>query len=95
MIKIEGLDKLTRDLEALQKATEDLDGEIGAVNFDPNDPGSIEAAIQESERMIDEKLGNQGHNDVVSSIAEGMKSQIRSAIIDKAAAERLKADEEL
>jgi hypothetical protein len=53
MMKITGLDKLTRDLAEAQKATEDLSGELGTVKFDPNDPGSIEAAINEVARLVD------------------------------------------
>ena len=37
MFKIDGLDKLTRDLEAAQKALSELDGELGAVGMDPHD----------------------------------------------------------
>jgi hypothetical protein len=56
MFKIKGLDKLQRDLAAVQKALEAMDGELGTVQFDPNDPGSIEAAIQEVARIVDRKI---------------------------------------
>lgn len=58
MVKINGLDKLTRTLDDAQKAIAAIDGELGAVNFNPNDPGSIEAAITQMEAMIDERLGD-------------------------------------
>ncbi len=58
MVKITGLDKLTRTLDDAQKAIAAIDGELGAVNFNPNDPGSIEAAIAQMEAMIDERLGD-------------------------------------
>jgi hypothetical protein len=58
MVKITGLDKLTRTLHDAQKAIAALDGELGAVNFNPHDPGSIEAAIAQMEAMIDERLGD-------------------------------------
>lgn len=89
MIKISGLDKLTRQLDEAQKALEGLDGELGTVNFDPNDPSSIETAIQEVESMIDNRLGAWADNPLVSQIANGMKEQYREAILDRAAAARL------
>jgi len=58
MIKINGLDKLTRTLDDAQKAIAAIDGEMGAVKFNPNDPGSIEAAIAQMEAMIDERVGD-------------------------------------
>lgn len=58
MIKITGLDKLTKDLDQLQRVIGQLDGEIGTVNFDPNDPASIESAISNVEALIDQKVGS-------------------------------------
>ncbi|PPA97522.1 hypothetical protein [Pseudomonas aeruginosa] len=57
MFKITGLDKLQKNLKDAQRALSELDGELGVVNFDPNDPASIEGAIQSVNRMIDERLG--------------------------------------
>jgi len=93
MFKITGLDKLSRDLEDAQKAMSEMDGELGSVSFDPHDPASIEAAIQEVERLIDERLGSYASNPIVGPLAEGMKDQYRQGIIDKATAARIGEDD--
>jgi hypothetical protein len=93
MLKITGLDKLTNNLEDAKKALEGLDGELGTVRFNPADPGSIEAAIQEVERLVDERLGAYAANPIVGPLAESMKEKYREAIIEKAAAARLKGNE--
>lgn len=94
MFKISGLDKLTRELDDAQKAMEALDGELGTVRFDPHDPGSIEAAIQEVERMVDERIGSYASNSIVGPLAEQMKERYREAILEKAAAARLEGDQD-
>lgn len=92
MVKITGLDKLTRTLDDAQKAIAAIDGELGAVNFNPNDPGSIEAAIAQMEAMIDERLGDYASNPIVAPMMEGMKERYRDAIIERAAQARLEGD---
>ncbi len=93
MFKITGLDKLSRDLEDAQKAMSEMDGELGSVSFDPHDPASIEAAILEVERLIDERLGSYASNPIVGPLAEGMKEQYRQGITDKAASARTGEDD--
>jgi len=92
MVKINGLDKLTRTLDDAQKAIAAIDGELGAVNFIPNDPGSIEAAITQMEAMIDKRLGDYASNPIVAPMMEGMKERYRDAIIERAAQARMKGD---
>ena len=87
-MKITGLDQLTRQLDEAQRAMASLDGELGSVNFDPNDPASIEAAIQKMEAMIDERLGSYVSNPIVGPMAEQMKEKYRAAIVEKAAEAR-------
>lgn len=89
MIKISGLDKLTKQLDDAQKALAELDGTLGTVSFDPNDPSSIEAAIRNVEVMIDERVGHLSNNPIVGPIAEEMKELYRAQIIERAAAARL------
>lgn len=93
MIKISGFDGLSRTLEEASTALKDLDGELGTVSFDPNDPASIEAAIAEISRLVDDKIGDAASNPFVSQLADGMKESYRQAILDKAAAARLESDE--
>lgn len=92
MFKITGLDKLTRELDEAQKAMAELDGEFGAVNFNPHDPESIEAAIQSVEQMIDDRLGRYARNSIIGPMGEEMKVSYRQAILDKAAEARLEGE---
>lgn len=94
MIKISGLDELSKQLDQAQEALEELDGELGVVNFNPDDPASIEAAIQDVEAMIDAKAQRWADNPLVAQVVDGMKEQYRQAIIDRASAARLEDAEE-
>lgn len=89
MAKFTGLDKLSRTLGDAQKAFAAIDGEIGAVNFNPSDPGSIEAAIAQMEAMIDERLGDYASNQLVAPLMEQMKEKYREAILERAAEARM------
>ena len=91
MIKIDGLEKLQRDLEQAQVALERLDGELCSVSFDPNDPASIENAIQEVARVIDERVGIYSSNPFVAPLIEQMKDSYRENILQKASEARLTA----
>lgn len=92
MLKINGLNQLSSQLKAAQKALANLDGEIGTARFDPHDPASIEAAIKRIEAIIDEKVGDDISNPIIGPLVEGMKEQYRAAIIDRAAAARLEGE---
>ncbi len=91
---LKGLDKLQRQLKQAQEALNGLDGELGSVSFDPRDPGSIEAAISDVGRMIDERLGSYAANPFIGPLATKMKERYREALLEKAAAARLKGDDE-
>ena len=93
MFKISGLDELSKTLEEAAKALEGIDGELGSVSFDPNDPVSIENAIAEIAQLVDEKLGAYGSNPIVAQMAEGMKERYRNGILEKAATARLEGNE--
>lgn len=88
MIKITGLDELTRDLDAAQKAFAELDGQLGTVNFDPENAESIEAAIASMEQMVDDRVGRYAANPIVGPMIEKAKETFRQAILDKAAGAR-------
>lgn len=87
-MKITGFDTLQKNLADAQKALAALDGELGSVNFNPHDPSSIEAAIAEVERMVDERLGAYASNPIVGPLAEQMKEKYREGILVKAAEAR-------
>lgn len=89
MIKITGLDGLTKQLEEARKVVSALDGQMGTVSFDPQDPASIAAAIQQIELIIDERVGAYASNPIVAPLIEQLKEQYREGIIQKAAAARL------
>ncbi len=86
---ISGLDTLSRQLADAQMALEALDGELGTVSFDPNDPGSIEVAIQNVGAIIDEKVAPFANNPVISQLVDDMKEKYREAIIERASEARL------
>lgn len=83
-----GIDKLQRDLRDAQQALGDLDGDLCTLQFDPNDPASIEGAIAEMEQTIDERVGRFAGNPIVAPLVAGAKDHFRQAILDKAAASR-------
>ncbi|MCR6496280.1 hypothetical protein LJB71_08650 [Thermomonas sp. S9] len=92
MIKITGLDELTRQLDQAQAAIDEIDGDLGTVSFDPHDPASIEAAIQQAKVLIDGKVQPWADNPLVAQLADGLKEQYRNAIIERAAEARLAGD---
>lgn len=92
MFKIEGLDKLQRQLKDAERAFKELDGELGSVTFDPHDPASIEHAVHEMTRMIDDRVGGYVSNPIVGPLVDEMKTKYREAIVEKAATERLKIE---
>ncbi|KVT31233.1 hypothetical protein [Burkholderia ubonensis] len=92
MFNIEGLDKLARDLETAQKALAELDGELGSVSINPHDPASIEAAIQEAARLVDERVAPYASNPLVAQLVEDVKEAQRDGLLERAAAARLEKD---
>lgn len=92
MIKITGLDKLTKELDQLQRVIGQLDGQIGTINFDPHDPASIESAISNVDALIDQKVGSYSSNSMAASIIDGLKDTYRQGILDKAAEARATGD---
>lgn len=94
MFKISGLDQLSRQLTDAKKALQSLDGELGTVSIDPDDPASIEAAIQSMEAIIDERLGPYASNPIIAPLAENMKEKYRESIVDRAASARIQSEGE-
>ena len=84
-----GFDKLQRQLKEAQRAFAALDGDLTTVRFDPEDPGSIEAAVQQVNDVIDERVGQYAKNLFVAPLIGQAKEQYRQAILDKAEAARL------
>lgn len=91
-MKITGFDKLQRQLKDAQKALSAIDGELGKVHFNPDDPASIDGAIKEMENILDERVGQYASNPIVAPLIEGAKESYRQAILDKAAEARLEGE---
>ena len=89
VFKIEGLEKLQRQIAEAERAFAEVDGELGSVSFNPENPESIEAAIVSMEQMIDGRLGPYANNPLVGPMIDEMKDKYRTAIIDRAAEARL------
>lgn len=89
----EGLEEFQKDLKEAQVAIQKLDGELGSVSFDADDPQSIENAIQSMFQIIDERVGQYAANPVVGPLIEQMKETYREAILEKASEARLKAED--
>jgi hypothetical protein len=89
MFKITGLDQLKKKTDQLSKFSEAIDGELASVKFDPTDPLSIEAAIQEAHDAIDQKAVAYQQNDWIASLVEQMKESVRDQILERAATARL------
>ncbi|MDR7102850.1 hypothetical protein [Croceicoccus sp. BE223] len=92
---VKGLDELSRKMKELEKAIAALDGEIGTVNFDPNDPQSIEVAIQKMEQTVDERVGDYSRNDMIEGIVSEVKERYRQAILERASEARNEQEGEI
>lgn len=93
-IQITGFDKVIQQLDDASKALESLDGHLGTVNFNPDDPASIEAAIQKVEGLVDDKIALYKDNPMIASFAASMKDTYRQSIVARAAASRLSDNQE-
>lgn len=94
MIKISGLDQLTKKTDQLAKFLAEIDGDLASVSFDPTDTNSIEAAIQQAHDAIDAKAAGFGGNDWIKALVEQMKEHTREQILERSAASRLEGDAE-
>jgi len=90
---LKGLDQLQRQLKEAEAVLKDLDGDLCTVNFDPNDPASIEEAVQQVEAVIDERIGRYASNPIIKPLAAEMKERYRSEILERASAARLETGE--
>lgn len=94
MIKITGLDQLTKQTEQLSRFAQEMDGDLANVSFDPADPASIEAAIQEAHDAIDKKALGYERNEWIEALIEQLKENMREQILERAAAARMERDAE-
>jgi hypothetical protein len=84
MIKLEGFDELQRIFAEAQEALKKIHGELGAVSFDPNSSQSVEAAIFDMEKLIDDRMRPYSKNEIIKPLIESTKEAFRNAILDQA-----------
>ena len=84
MVAIQGLDKLTRQLDEAGKAAKALDGDLTTVNFDPSSAASVNEAVRQMERAIDQKLSRWRGNPLVDELVKTTKAAMREQIKAKA-----------
>lgn len=89
-----GLGKLQRELKEAERAMEELDGELGSVSFDPQDPQSIEIAIQTAFQIVDERVGRYSSNQIVGPLIDQIKETYRENLVEMAAKARLEAKDD-
>ena len=82
--KIQGLDKLQKQLEEASKAFEALDGEITTIQFSPSDQASVEAAISDMERAIDGRVAQFSGNPFVDQVSAKLKAKYQEQILERA-----------
>ena len=81
---MQGLDKLLKELDQAQKALARLDGTLTTVKFDPNQPGSIQAAISKMECAVDASVAAYSRNPMVKELADSVKGNLREQIEQRA-----------
>lgn len=79
-IKIDGLDKLKRQLEEASRAFKSLDGDIAKVSVVPGDQVSVQAAIRQMETAIDRKAASYRGNPLVDPVVKQLKERYRDEI---------------
>lgn len=82
---------LIKELNQAQKALGCLDGTLTTVEFNPNEPASIHAAIQRVEAAIDQAVSPYLRNPLVQQLTDGMKKSYAGAINERAAAARIES----
>ena len=82
-VKLEGLDKLQKDLDEFQRAVSSLDGTICQVRFNPEDKASLQEAVSQMERAVDAKVAKWRNNKMIMDIAKAMKLRYREDIMER------------
>ncbi|MGB8541802.1 MAG: hypothetical protein WCD49_09220 [Candidatus Acidiferrales bacterium] len=84
MLKIEltGHEKLLGELKDAQVALSSLDGTITTLTIKPDDPSSVQEAIETMETEIDKRVAPLGHNALVASVVKASKDHYRAKILE-------------
>ncbi len=94
MFKIKGLDTLIKKTKQLSSFTQEIDGELANVSFDPHDPISIEAAIHKAHDAIESKAQGYEKNAWIGALVEELKENAREQILNRAATARMENNNE-
>ncbi len=86
--QIMGLDELTNPFEELETAFARLNGKLCEVHFDACQPDQVQAAIQKTERAVDERISQFTDNPLVQQFATGIKQKFKEEILKRASEAR-------
>lgn len=82
------INQFLKELEQAQKALNRLDGALTTVHFDPDEPGSIQAAIHQMEAAVDRCVSAYSRNPFVKELTDGVKANLAEQIMEKASQAR-------
>ena len=85
---MKSLKNLLKELDQAQKALARLDGTLANVEFDPDQPASIQAAISKMENAVDASVAVYSRNPMVKEIADSFKANLAEQIRERAAQAR-------
>jgi hypothetical protein len=86
--QIEGVERLRSLFEEVGNAIKQLNGKLWEVRFDPTQPGQVQAAINETERAVDERLSEFRHNPLVQQLAAAIKQRFKQEILQRSSEAR-------
>ncbi len=84
-MQMKGLEKLMKELDQAQKALTRLDGPLANVEFDPDHPASIQAAISKMENAVDTSVAAYSRNPMVKELSDSVKANVAEQITERAA----------
>jgi hypothetical protein len=76
-------DELTRTLAEAGEGLKALQDEVIEAGFDPDDPASVQTAIQHVENTIDAKVARFRGNALVREAADQIKAECRANILQQ------------
>jgi len=81
-IRINGLDKLQRQLKEAQQAVKKLNGQITTLEFNADDPRAMQRAIRQMESAVDTRVSQYRNNPFVVEMVKATKEKFRKEIRD-------------
>ena len=82
------INQFPKELDQAQKALNRLDGALNTVYFDPDEPGSVQAAIHQMEAAVDRCVSAYSRNPFVRELTDGAKENLAEQIMEKASQAR-------